>query len=485
MGRVRFLTLVRRLAPVGMGAVLLASGCGLLPAVLGAPSFQAATLASADAWSFTDVTLRPSVQQALYARDVFNFYADQTGPGGSLNQLPTPSGRSVDFEKDVLPLLDGEVAYALSGPIEQPLGVLLVHTNDVAGVLRLLADDPAPKFTKDARGATRWTNGADLLGAGYKNWVVYTNDDTALTRTLDRIDGKGGPALAAQSRFQSVVERLTGDHLGYGYLDITPLLQSPTLRDLESSRSVSARGRLADSLAFGPGPEGKLRALDLRTEFISEGPPPPAAADRGDALLAMDRLPVNNAIALSGSSMDLVSQALDPLSADVVPDDVLTLVHDFAGPYAFGVSPVSGAGQDSSGFLANLFFLGHLAPDTDAGAVQDLITGLLGDDGTWQSQVVTDGELTAINVVPASVDLGQLEQQVLASDRLYQSVRPALTQDGSNLYLNVGALLTWGQDQGVTTEELAALGQIRALGTSWRSEPQGDGHGRTLVVIGS
>ena len=100
MGRLRFRSLARRAAPIGAVALLLASGCGLLPAVLGTPTFQAATLASPDAWSFTDVTLRPSVQQALYARDVFNFYADQTAPGGSLNQLPTPSGRSIDFEKD-------------------------------------------------------------------------------------------------------------------------------------------------------------------------------------------------------------------------------------------------------------------------------------------------------------------------------------------------------------------------------------------------
>jgi len=484
MGRLRFWSVARRAAPVVAVAVLLASGCGLLPAVVGTPTFQAATLAPADAWSFTDVTLRPSIQQALYARDVFNFYADQTGPGGSLSQLPTPSGRSVDFEKDILPHLDGEVAYMLSGPVEQMQGVLVAHTNDVDSLLRLLADDPAQKFTKDARGATRYATG-DTLAAGYKSWVVYSNDDTTLTQTLDRIDGKGGPTLATQPRYQSVVARLSGDHLGYGYLDINPLLQSATFRDLESGSSVSARGRLAYSLALAAGPQGGMRALDLRTEFIAESPPPPTAADRGDALGAMDRLPVNNAIALSGSSMGQVAESLDALSSDVVPDEVLSLVHAFAGPYAFGVSPESSAGADSPSFLASLFFLGQLTPDTDASAVDDLITGSVGDDDTWQHQVVTDGDWTAINVLPASIDISQEQQQVLASDRLYQSVRPALAQDGSNLYINVGALLAWGQEQGATTEELAALGQIRAIGTSWRSEPKGDGHGRALVIVGS
>ena len=330
----------------------------------------------------------------------------------------------------MLPHLDGEVAYALSGPVEQLQGVLLVHTNDVESVLRLLADDPAPKFTKDARGATRWTNGV-VLAAGYKNWVVYTNADALLAQTLDRIDGKGGPALATQPRYQSVVARLNGDHLGFGYLDLTPLLQSPTLRDLQAGSTVSAGGRMAYSLAFAAGPEGGQRALDLRTEFISEGPPPPAPADQGDALQAMDRLPAGNAIALAGSSMGQVAQSLDALSADVVPDDALTLAHAFAGPYAFGVSPVSSTGRDSPSFLASLFFLGQLTPDSDTASVQDLVTSIVGDSADWQSQVVTDGDWTAINTVPASIDLDQMQQEVLASDPLYQSIRPAWPRTGA------------------------------------------------------
>ena len=56
---------------------------------------------------------------------------------------------------------------------------------------------------------------------------------------------------------------------------------------------------------------------------------------------------------------------------------------------------------------------------------------ILDENPDWQSQVVTDGDWTAVNVVPTSIDLDQLPQEVLASDRLYQSIRPALTQDGS------------------------------------------------------
>jgi hypothetical protein len=442
MGRGRFGGLARRLVPMGAVFALLSGGCSLLPSVLGTPTFQAATLAPADAWSFTDVTLRPSVQQALFARDVFNFYADQA----SLNELPTPSGGTVNFEKDVLPLLDGEVAVALSGTPEDMQGVLLIHTTNVEAVLRLMADETAPKFTRDARGATRYANGRSEA-AGYKNWVVFANDDVMLAQTLDRIDGKGGPNLASQSRYQTVVARLSGDHLGFGYLDVTPLLQSPTFRDLQTDVTISAKGRLAYSLAFAAAPGGGMRALDLRTEYISETLPPPTAADHGDALYVMDRLPVGNAIALSGPSMGQVAESLDTVSADAVPHDLLTLVHAFSGPYAFGVSPVPSAGLDLPSFLGSLFFLGQLTPAADAEAVHDLIAAILDENadesGAWHHEVVTDGDWTAVNIVPASLELSQVDQQVLASDRLYQAIRPALAQDGSNAYINVGALLAW------------------------------------------
>ena len=121
MGRLRFRWLALRVAPVGAVAVLLASGCGLLPAVLGATAFRLARHGPAVRHGpFSDVTLRPSVQQALYARDVFNFYADQTAPGGSLNQLPTNRAARHRFplKKSWCTFLTGEVAHPLGGPIQ-------------------------------------------------------------------------------------------------------------------------------------------------------------------------------------------------------------------------------------------------------------------------------------------------------------------------------------------------------------------------------
>src|SRR6266568_7297809 len=142
-------TTLARLAALG---ALLLSGCTLLPAVPPGPTFHADALVGADTWSFTDLTLRPSVQQALYLRDVMDVLnGSATAAGTDLQHLPTPSGRVVDFEQDLLPHLDGEVVVAVSGPADAPHYMVLIHTNDVDGMLRLLSDETQPAFTKDSQ----------------------------------------------------------------------------------------------------------------------------------------------------------------------------------------------------------------------------------------------------------------------------------------------------------------------------------------------
>jgi hypothetical protein len=487
MGRGRFLSLARFAVPSLAVVALVLGGCGLLPAALGTPSFEAASLAAPDAWSFADLTLRPSVQQALLAKDVYDFYANGAG-GLDLNELPTPSGRSVDFEKDVLPHLDGEIAYVASGPIDEPRGVVLVHTNDVNAILGLLADESAPVFTKDARGATRYT--ASLYtAAGYKNWVIISNDAPSLEQTLDRIDGKGGSNLGAQSRYRSVVERLSGDHMAFGYLDLTPVLNSDVVSEARTVDTATARGRMAYSLAFGSGPQAGLRALETRVEFIPDAPIAQSSAPTGDALAAMDRLPVGNTIAFAGPSIGQVADSIETVDPHDVPEDVLTFLQALAGPYAFGVSPAPGVSNLDFGdsLPASFFFLGQLAPDADPDAVQSLTTSMLTDDApdsdSYQQQVVVDGGWIAVNVVPNSVDIDQIPQDELASDRMYQWMRPGFSSDASNVYVNLHSLLAWGQTQGAYSDELEALEPLQAIGGSWRTDNDGAGHGRMQVMI--
>ena len=51
------------------------------------------------------------------------------------------------------------------------------------------------------------SSGPTLI-AGYKNWVIYTDSGNLRDQTLDRLDGKGGPSLATDARYHSVVDRL-------------------------------------------------------------------------------------------------------------------------------------------------------------------------------------------------------------------------------------------------------------------------------------
>jgi hypothetical protein len=490
MGRGRFSFLLRRALPGLTVVALVLAGCGLLPAALGTPSFAAAALAAPDAWSFADLTLRPSVQQALLAKDIYDMYAN--GPGGSdFGELPTPSGRSVNLDKDVLPHLD-EIAYATSGPVDEPRGVVLIHTNDPNAILRLLAEEATPAFTTDARGALRYT-GSLYRAAGYKNWVVLSNDAPSLEQTLDRLDASG-PNLGAEPRFKSVVDRLTGDHLAFGYVDLTPVLRSDVVREARAMDTTAARGRMAYSLAFGAGPQAGLRALDARVEFIPDAVVAQSSAPGGDSLAAMDRLPIGNTIAVAGPSLGQAVDSIAKADPEDVPEDLLRLVSALAGPYAVGVSPapltqaLRMATLDFEDSLpASVFFLGQLTAGADPEAVQALTTSLLAEgvdesDG-YQHQVLVDGGWLAVNVVPDFVQLDQIPQDELASDRMYQWMRPGFNKDATNVYVNLKTLMDWGQTQGDFSEELAQLEPLQAIGGSWRTDSDGAAHGRMQVMI--
>ena len=275
----RFMVLAR----ISALAALLLGGCSGLPSISGPPAFHADTLVGPGTWSFTDLTLRPSVQQALYARDVMDLFVDPARSAGvDLSDLPTPSGRSVNFERDVLPHLDGEVVVAASGPLDDPRITVLVHTNDIDGTLRLVAEEAQPKLTKDARGVTHYdpSSGSNVI-VGYKNWVVFTRSAAERDQVLDRIDGKGGPSLATDARYRSVVDRLTGDRLGYGYFDVSAVIEDIPTDDARLVDALKASGRVAYSIGVGAGPEPRVRALELRMEYIPDAPKPTPASASG------------------------------------------------------------------------------------------------------------------------------------------------------------------------------------------------------------
>jgi hypothetical protein len=485
---VRFSPLARRLSAVGLLAAVVLSGCGLQP-VTGARSFEAANLAPPDAWGFIDLTMRPSVAQALYARDVLDLYNGVAAEGSAdLHHVPTPSGRTVDLETDLLPRLDGEVAFFVHGPSFDPHASFVAHTNDLDATLRLILDESPSAFTKDARGAVRYeASRGQLLAAGYKGWVVVSDDRATLEQVLDRIDGKLGPTLASQARYQSVVDRLTGDRVGYGYLDLAQLVDRGSGSQARIAESVGARGRVAFSVAFGPGSEPGVRALDMRAEYAPDVPQPVATAASGDALSAMDRLPAGTALALAGPSIGQWLESVASLNEDEVPSEIERFLEAFAGPYAVGVTPAPGdLARSESDLLGGVFFIGQLADKIDPDALRDQGGEILDNadaDATWQAQAVADDGWLALNVVPASVGPENVPQEMLASDRHYHWLRPAFDAAATNVYLDLTPVWSMARQSGQAADALSALEPVRVVGASSRSDAGGDTHTRMVVML--
>jgi hypothetical protein len=488
---------------LGIVAALLLSGCSALPSIAGAPRFQADTLVGADTWSFTDITLRPSLQQALRMKDVMDLLAGPTADAGAdLHHLPTPSGRMVDVEQDVLPHLDGEVSVALSGSVDDPDFVVLAHTNDVDGILRLLAEEPQPTLARDARGVTRYEpSSGEVFVGGYKNWIIYTLRRDLREQTIDRIDGKGSASLASEPRYRSVVDRLNGDRLGFGYLDVTPLLDGAALEDLNLADTFQSRGRMAYSLGFDQGPAAGVNALGVGLEYIPDAPVTTPVPRIGDALQAMDQLPKASMLAFAGPDLSVYPSSL--ASLDDNPElnaDLQSLLGTFAGPWAASVTrPVAKPrGFDASPFsdslndlIGGFFVVARIAPDADvdqiSGAIDDAFDAAAQSDedaAGWQHQVVADNDWLAINAVPPTTALANVPQDLLAADQVYQWVRRGFSQNGTNVYINLAAIEQAFGSGLLSGDDLAVLTRFPAMGISSEMEPRGDVHARVTVLIG-
>lgn len=499
-------TSLLRLAIALTVAALVLSGCSLLPSIT-EPKFQGDALVGADTWSFTDMTLRPSLQQALHAKDVMDLLSGPIDDAGAdLHHLPTPSGRVVDFEKDVLPHLDGEVAVGLTGTTDDPDFVVLIHTNDVEGMLGLLADDPRPHLTRDSRGVTRIDAASDRADVvGYKNWLVYATTDALRNQTLDRIDGKTEGNLATDSRYRAVVDRLVGDRLGFGYLNVSPLLEKAVTQQRRFATPVlEGRGRMAYAFGFENGPQPDVHVLGVRMEYIPDQPLNlgTRGAAGGDSLQAMDRLPKASILAFAGPDLGMYAETFGALSDDVdLASELDALLDQFTGPYAAGVTRPTlkpGAFDDASfddvfsNLIGGIFFIAKLNPGADTSVLSDAIDEIAtsaaeGDETqTWQHQVVVDNDWLALNAVPPAVSLENFPQDLLASDKQYQWVRSGFMRTGTNVYLDLGSLRTNLLAGLASDDELGVLVPFKAMGVSSQTDPAGDSHAHlTLLISGT
>jgi uncharacterized protein DUF3352 len=489
---------------LGLICALLLSGCSLLPSVSGEPEFQASALVGADTWFFNDITLRPSIEQTLRAKEVMDLFETPAADAGAdLHHVPTPSGRVVDFERDVLPHLDGEISLALSGSADDPQPVVVAHTNDIEGMLRLFAEEAQPKLTRDARGVTRYdAPSGDTFVAGYKNWLIYTATPDLREQVLDRIDGKGTPNLSSDERYHSVVGRLSGDRLGFGYVNLARLSDRLSQDDARLTGAAQVRGRMAYSFGFDRGPRAGLNVLGIRLEYSPDNPISSPVAGRADSLQAMDRLPKASMLAFAGSDLSAYSGSLSSLgTGEELPVELQALLSAFDGPYAMGITkpaPVPGAinqssvGDNVNSLIGGLFLIAKPSPDADLDQIMQAVDAAFdaaADDdpaaGAWEHDVVTDNDWLAINAVPPPTSLADVPEDLLASDEVYQWVRSGFVQYGSNVYVNLQAVEDAFGSDFFSSDEMELARVFRAIGISAQTESRGDTHAHMTVLISS
>jgi hypothetical protein len=257
----------------------------------------------------------------------------------------------------------------------------------------------------------------------------------------------------------------------------------------------AARGRMAYSFGFDAGPAPGVRSLGMRLEYLPDAMSSRAKAVGGDALEAMDRLPKASMLAVAGSELSSSTDRFPSLATDQeLGSTVRALLSAFAGPYGFAVTPpsvqkASGTGQFNQ-MLGGVFVIAKLAPGADVDELTAAVTTLVEGSGLpdassgWQQESVVDQNWLAVNAVAAPMTLDTFPQDVLASDRVYQWVRPGFVQDGYNLYLNVDALVAVLGIQ----RPMAAFFEpnpIRAIGASVQTDQLGASHARIQVLIAS
>ena len=525
-----------RLTALFASLSLALAGCSFIPAYTSPPGFQAAAFAPANTWLFSTVTLRPSLGQLMQASRLADVFTSQPGWDASIRSLErSGTGSQVDFTRDVLPLLDGEIATAVygSGPDLSTGGtpsiLVLAHSSDPAKLVRTLASGSAASFQAqtDARGATFYAAHGQTNVATFKGWLLLGDSRTTLDDAIGRIAG-GGNGLDAQPRFRQVVDRLPAERVAFQYADLGPILRSSlalagsTARgelpvpasELESELS-QIDVRVAASVAL------RQEGADIRVEATTSGLPPQQeaelAASSGSALDAFNRLPAGTLVALGAPVGQLppeidqvVNEAVAGALADVAGPDVqapeLHLSQWLSGQWAFGaaqgtvgqpngqpdlfllagVSDATAAQRDLNG-LAVLFPPKSVVPVDVAGHRLLQGTAGLGETVTYG---VADDWLYVVSGDAESV-VGAADTGGLSANPRFAEMTNGLGDDPVNVFVDIQGVRTLGEslaDRSTLREYQSSVQPfvtpLRYFGGGSRTDPNGDAHGHFILGIG-
>jgi hypothetical protein len=484
-----------------------------------ASGFRAATYFPRDTWLYGAITLRPGLSQLNASRALTDAFTSQPGFADAVKALnTTPTGTSnLDYEKDVVPLLDGEIAIGAFGSTTQPSYLLMMHSSDPEKLLRTLAtSDKAPEPRDRYKGALYYLTSDNRMAAASKGWIVSSATRSVVEQALDRLDTNSSDSLAQSDRYLSVVNRLPSDKLGFLYLDSRPLMNSPQIQQSLSQAGQGVTDYLAPLTARAA--VSLLAAtdgLEMRWESIPDQAPKQSTFARGNSLTALERMPSDTLVAFGGDSLPAILSGVDQavssgLRAELGPQAPrIQFQFDkwLGGEFAAGVSKGTlrldtrnqtqgspdvfmvarvkdrGAANTDLGVLDKFFF-----PKTTT--VQGLSLKQVGTTPQTSAYYGVDNDWMYVLYGEPEKFLSQGSGSTgLGGSSQFGQVRRAIASDGVVVFadLDNGRQTLEGlvpPAQRTTYDKSRVLLQpIKALGGSIRADANGDTHGQLLLAI--
>ena len=508
------------------GVVTLLVVLGVVAYVFAAPyvftsGFHTAQYFPRDTWMYGSITLRPGFSQLNAARTLSDAFTSQPGFDEAVKALNTTPTRTsnLDYQKDVVPLLDGEIAIGAFGATTQPDFLLMMHSSDPEKLLHVLAaSDNAPEPRDRYKGALYYIDSNNRMAAASKGWIVTSANRSTVEQALDRLDAASSDSLAQSDRYQSVVSRLPGDKLGFLYFDSRPAMNSPQVQQ----SLAQAGSAMTDYLAplTGRAAVSLLAAndgLEMRWESIPDQAPHQTTFARGNSLTALQRMPGDTLFAVGGDSLPAVLSGVDQaissgLRASMgsqAPKIQFQFDQWLGGEFAAGVSKgtlhvdLRSQMQGTPDIFMVARVKDRAAATTDLGVLDRFLTpktttihGLplkqvgataadsayYGVDNNWMYVLYGEPE-KFLSQDSNSPTAG------LGGNSVFGQVRRAITTDGVAIFADLEngrktiEDLVPPAERATYDKSRVLLQPIKALGGSIRTDENGDTHGQLLLAI--
>jgi Protein of unknown function (DUF3352) len=481
--------------------------------------FRTAAYFPRDTWLYADMTVRPGFSQLLAGKKITEAFTSQPGYDQALQALQSkaPAASNVDFEKEMLPLLDGEVAVGTFGSTTKPDALVMLHSSDPQKLLRLLAVADKLPEPRDYYGSALYyahpTSGA--MTAAINGWIVIGSSRSVAEQAINRLDTPPSDSLAHSDRYLSVVTRLPSERVGFAYFDSRPVMSSADVQKSLTQAGPDVQRYVAPlsarvALSIAAASDG----LDMRWESIPDQPldQTPVTA-RGSVMSAFDRMPSDTLAAVGGDSLpSLVSGAESSMNSwmkttlgNRAPQ--LEISRWLGGEFALGVTKGTleldrrGRTQGSPDVALVAKVKDPSAANTDILGLDRLLQPKLATvHGVSLKQVGTSSDASAyygLNDQWMYLGWGQTEKFVgggtagdgLTATSQFGLVRRAITPDGVAVYVDIENTRRAMEDlvqpvQRETYDKSRVLLQpIKALGGSVRTDSDGDAHGELLLII--